>query len=129
MQAITENLKVRDDSDDKYCRGECQNNHHVEEHSEGLRGRVRREAEREHVSEGHNTEGEEQEDHDSCRIVEVERQEEDDCCSYRDVEFQRIKDEVSDPVRAKPHASNDLNMLELGNPFHDKVADRESDND
>ena len=100
----------------------------MHEHSEGLRGRVRREAEREHVGEGYYTEGEQQEDYDSCWVVKIKRQEEDDCRRYRDVKFKRIEDEVSDPVRAEPHACNDLNMLELSYSLHDKVTDRESDN-
>ena len=101
----------------------------MEEHSEGLCGRVRREAEREHVGEGHYTEGEQQEDYDSCWVVKIECQEEDDCRRYRDVKFKRIEDEVSDPIRAEPHARNDLNMLELSYSLHDKVTDRESYND
>ena len=85
----------------------------MEEHSEGLCRWVRREAEGEHIGEGHYTEGEEQEDYDSCWVIEVERLEEDDCRNYRDVKLNRIEDEVGDPVRAEPHARNDLDMLEL----------------
>ena len=101
----------------------------MQEHREGLCGRIRREAEREYVSKRHYTEGEEQENHYSRRIVEFERQEEDDCRRYRNVKFERIEDEICYPVGAEPHSRNDLNMLELRYSLHYEIADRESDND
>ena len=104
MEPVAEQLEIRYDSEDEDERGEAEDDDHVEEHSEGLRGRVRREAEREHVGEGHNTEGEQQEDYDSCWVIKIECQEEDDCRSYSDVKFKRIEDEVSDPIRYQTHS-------------------------
>ena len=68
------------------------------EHRESLSGRVGTETEREDVSERDDAEWESNKDPLRRGIFLVEDVEQDDCGCNRDVEFERIENEVGNPI-------------------------------
>ena len=111
MDPVAEQLEIRNDSKDEDECGKGEDDYHMTEHREGLSSRVSSEEERHYICEWHDSKRENGEDPLCWRILLVKSIEERDRRCNRNVQLDRVKDEISDPIRGQAHTSDNLHVF------------------